>query len=85
MAKDERRGVRPGAPCKHGYPIEVRKYQGGYRARCLKCGMYGPVYENATSARQALLGKYMNPNTQERRCLRGQGFRASCLPLDLKI
>src|ERR671932_344693 len=63
MTKNERQGVRPSAWCTHGYPIEVRRYQGGYRARCLKCGAYGPVYEDATSARQALLGKLTDPNT----------------------
>jgi hypothetical protein len=57
VKKDEHRGMRQSVGCTHGYPIGVRRYEGGYRARCLKCGAYWPVYGDATSARQALLGK----------------------------
>ena len=50
------RGVKPGTWCDHDYPIEVRLYDGGRRARCLRCHAVGPVVRgNADTARRALL------------------------------
>jgi hypothetical protein len=49
------RGVTPGSWCDHRFPIEVHDYDGGRRARCLRCHAVGPVREDAYAARQALL------------------------------
>ena len=49
------RGVMPGAWCDHDYPIEVHVYNGGRRARCLRCLAVGPVHSDPDAARQALL------------------------------
>ncbi len=66
MTRPEKRlrGVMPGAWCDHDYPIEVRVYDRGRRARCLRCHAVGPVREDADTARRALLeehGKRQKP------------------------
>jgi hypothetical protein len=49
------RGVVPEAQCEHGYPIAVQDYDGGRRAKCLRCHAVGPVRSNSHAARRALL------------------------------
>jgi hypothetical protein len=49
------RGVMPSAWCDHSYPIEVRVYDGGRRARCLRCHALGPLCSSPDAARQTLL------------------------------
>jgi hypothetical protein len=49
------RGVMAGAWSDHDYPIAVNVYDGGRRARCLRCLAIGPVREDADNARRALL------------------------------
>ena len=51
------RGVIPRARCAHDYPMAVEVYDGGRRARCLRCLAAGPVREDADNARWALLEK----------------------------
>jgi hypothetical protein len=51
------RGVMPGAWCNHDYPVEVRVYDEGHRARCLRCHAVGPIRGDADGARRALLGQ----------------------------
>jgi hypothetical protein len=55
MEQQRLRGVMPGAWCDHGYPIAVQVYDGGQRARCLRCHAVGPVRNDPDDARQALL------------------------------
>lgn len=71
MPEKSRRRVLPGAWCDHDYPIEVCVYDGGRRARCLRCYAVGPVREDADSARRALLeekrpGKRQKPLRSKR-------------------
>ncbi len=40
--------------CRHHYPIEVVRMQGGKRARCLGCMACGPLREGAQEAMQVL-------------------------------
>jgi len=49
------RGVMPGARCDHDYPIAVYVYDGGRRARCLRCLAVGPVRSDPDGARRALV------------------------------
>jgi hypothetical protein len=50
------RGVIPGARCDHDYPIAVQDYDGGKRAKCLRCHAVGPIVcSDAYGARRALL------------------------------
>jgi hypothetical protein len=57
----EKKGLRgvvmPGAWCDHGYPISVHVYDGGRRARCLRCLAVGPVCGDPDAARRALLAE----------------------------
>jgi hypothetical protein len=55
MTENEPRRVKTGACCEHSYPIEVCIYEGRRRARCLNCGAYGPLCEDAAAARRALI------------------------------
>ena len=49
--------VMPGAWCDHEYPVEVRVYDRGRSARCLRCDAVGPLREDARAARRGLLEK----------------------------
>jgi hypothetical protein len=54
--EEDLHGIRPRASrCYHDYPMEVRIYEGGHRARCLRCQALGPVSSDADAARKALL------------------------------
>jgi hypothetical protein len=55
LEKKDLRGVMPGAWCDHHYPISVNVYDGGCRARCLRCLALGPLRGDADDARQGLL------------------------------
>ena len=57
LEKKGLRGVMPGAWCDHAYPIAVYVYDGGRRARCLRCLTVGPVRSDPHTARQALLAE----------------------------
>ncbi len=55
------RRVMPSARCDHQYPIDVMVYEGGRRARCLRCLAVGPVRESAEAARRALQDSIRRP------------------------
>ena len=55
MERKGLRGVVPGARCDHDYPIAVHVYDGGRRARCLRCLAVGPVRSDPDGARRALV------------------------------
>jgi hypothetical protein len=55
LEKEDLRGVMPGAWCNHDYPISVNVYDGGCRARCLRCLAVGPICGDADDARRGLL------------------------------
>jgi hypothetical protein len=55
MEQKRLRGVRSGARCDHNYPVVVDVYDGGHRARCLRCQAVGPVRGDAHTARRVLL------------------------------
>jgi hypothetical protein len=55
LEKKGLRGAMPGARCDHDYPIAVHVYDGGRRARCLRCLAVGPVRSDPHAARQALI------------------------------
>jgi hypothetical protein len=59
---NEYRGMWWDAWCEHAHPIEVHLYENGRRARCLKCGTYGPLLGDAVSARWALIVKGIEVN-----------------------
>jgi hypothetical protein len=46
--------VPPGR-CGHVAPMVIDWAEGGYAARCLRCGTVGPVRESSAEARRALL------------------------------
>lgn len=41
--------------CGHVAPMALERLEGGYVARCLRCGTVGPVRDTSTKARRALL------------------------------
>ena len=41
--------------CGHVAPMDIDREEGGYAARCLRCGTVGPVRETSAEARRALL------------------------------
>ncbi len=45
----------PPEQCGHVAPMVMERAEGGYAARCLRCGTVGPVRATPTEARQALL------------------------------
>jgi hypothetical protein len=45
----------PSERCGHVAPMVIDRVEGGYAARCLRCGTIGPVRENSAEARRALL------------------------------
>jgi hypothetical protein len=45
----------PPERCGHVAPMVIDRGQGGYAARCLRCGTVGPVRETSAEARRALL------------------------------
>ncbi len=49
--------VTPIAPdrCGHVAPMVFERVEGGYVARCLRCGTTGPVQGSSGEARKALL------------------------------
>jgi hypothetical protein len=55
ITENEPRRVRPSACCERSYPIKVCIYEGRHRARCLNCGAYGPLCEDADITRRALI------------------------------
>jgi hypothetical protein len=55
LEKNGHRGVQPGVRCDHHYPIAVQDYDGGCRARCLRCLAVGPICGDADDARRGLL------------------------------
>ena len=46
----------PPERCGHVAPMVIDRTEGGYAARCLRCGTVGPVRATSTEARRALLG-----------------------------
>jgi hypothetical protein len=49
--------LTPLAPerCGHVAPMVIEPTEGGYAARCLRCGTTGPVQASSGEARRALL------------------------------
>jgi len=45
----------PPERCGHVAPMVVEATEGGYTARCLRCGSFGPVSVSSGEARRALL------------------------------
>ena len=45
----------PPERCGHVAPMVIDRVEGGYAARCLRCGSVGPVRETSAEARRALL------------------------------
>ena len=45
----------PPERCGHVAPMVIERVEGGYAARCLRCGTTGPARETSGEARQALL------------------------------
>jgi uncharacterized Zn finger protein len=45
----------PPERCGHVAPMVIDRAEGGYTARCLRCGTVGPVRETPTEAPRALL------------------------------
>jgi hypothetical protein len=45
----------PPERCGHVAPMVIDRSEGGYAARCLRCGNSGPVRASPTEARRALL------------------------------
>jgi hypothetical protein len=45
----------PPERCGHVAPMVIDQTEGGYAARCLRCGTVGPVRETSAEARRALL------------------------------
>ena len=45
----------PPERCGHVAPMIIDRAEGGYAARCLRCGTTGPVRETSAEARRALL------------------------------
>ena len=45
----------PPERCGHMAPMVIDRVEGGYAARCLRCGTVGPVRETTAEARRALL------------------------------
>lgn len=45
----------PPQRCGHVAPMTLDRTEGGYAARCLRCGTVGPVRETSGEARRALL------------------------------
>jgi hypothetical protein len=45
----------PPERCGHVAPMVIDRVEGGYTARCLRCGSVGLVRETSTEARRALL------------------------------
>jgi hypothetical protein len=45
----------PPERCGHVAPMVFERAEGGYTARCLRCGTTGPVRGTSGEARQALL------------------------------
>ena len=45
----------PPERCGHMAPMGIDRVEGGYAARCLRCGTVGPVRETSAEARRALL------------------------------
>ncbi len=45
----------PPERCGHVAPMVMERAEGGYAARCLRCGTVGPVRATSAEARQALL------------------------------
>ncbi len=45
----------PPERCGHVAPMVMERVEGGYAARCLRCGTVGPVRATPAEARQALL------------------------------
>ena len=43
--------------CGHVAPMALERLDGGYVARCLRCGTVGPVRDTFTQARRALLAQ----------------------------
>ena len=41
--------------CGHVAPMAIEREQGGYAARCLRCGTTGPTRDTSDEARRALL------------------------------
>jgi hypothetical protein len=60
--------VMPGAWCDHEYPVEVRVYDRGRSARCLRCHVVGPLREDARAARRGLLEKGAASDNPYSRC-----------------
>jgi hypothetical protein len=50
--------VTPISPerCGHVAPMVIEREEGGYAARCLRCGTTGPTRDTSGDARRALLG-----------------------------
>jgi hypothetical protein len=45
----------PPERCGHVAPMVMDRVEGGYAARCLRCGTVGPVRGSSAEARRALL------------------------------
>jgi hypothetical protein len=45
----------PPERCGHVAPMVMERAEGGYAARCLRCGTVGPVRETSAEAWRALL------------------------------
>jgi hypothetical protein len=45
----------PPEMCGHVAPMVIEQVEGGYMARCLRCGTTGPTRETSGEARRALL------------------------------
>jgi hypothetical protein len=54
---DTKMSVTPIPPerCGHVAPMVIERVEGGYAARCLRCGTTGPARETSGEARRALL------------------------------
>jgi hypothetical protein len=55
--EDTKMSVTPIPPnrCGHVAPMVVERAEGGYAARCLRCGTTGPARRTSGEARRALL------------------------------
>lgn len=68
VGKDTQMSITPVPPdrCGHVAPMVIDRAEGGYVARCLRCGTIGPVKGTSTEARQALLGLGRRGRNQRR-------------------
>jgi hypothetical protein len=55
--REEKMSLTPIPPerCGHVAPMVVESAEGGYTARCLRCGSVGPVGASSAEARRLLL------------------------------